>query len=147
MLKDLEAQLDTELFDYLYHETGNRGDQIMENGLLIKKSPVFDAKNIIQYTTLPLPTYDMDELGEFFESESSIHNSLRLINEVVIIASPKELDYNIAVPYEGYYEGEYYDAVIPSEYILGVIDLTNMEFRTNPNCVYLDEPTRFVGYF
>lgn len=37
MLKDLEAQLDTELFDYLYHETGNRGDQIMENGLLIKR--------------------------------------------------------------------------------------------------------------
>ena len=76
MLKDLEAQLDTELFDYLYHETGNRGDQIMENGLLIKKSPVFDAKNIIQYTTVPLPTYDMDELGEFFESESSINKKL-----------------------------------------------------------------------
>ena len=31
MLKDLEAQLDTELFDYLYHDTGYRVYLIIEN--------------------------------------------------------------------------------------------------------------------
>lgn len=125
-------EFDFENTDYVYHETDyDSAIEILENGLYIEGTNIIDAKNVIETTTLPLPSEDLKELEEIFLSEKSI-SSLRVVNAIVIIGSPKEQEKHIAVPFEEEYEGRYYPYVIPNYYVVGFCDLERKMFYANP---------------
>lgn len=140
---DLKQILDFDSFDYLYHETSRgNGQPIMEQGLLVDGTNILQTNNILFTTTLPLTkemVSDDHEFTSFLTQEKSV-SKLRDVSEMVILCSPKEYDYQIVSPYNDYdHAGNYYEGIIEPSFILGVIDLKDLTFTSNPECEYLDD--------
>jgi len=134
--------LDYENFDYLYHETSlNSALNIMDKGLLIDGNNILQVDNILFTTTFFLSedlTYDENEFIDFLESEKGIDN-LREVSAMVILVSPKNLKQKIVKPYDTFYQGNYFEGLVESNYILGYIDLENMCFMPNVYCDFLEQ--------
>lgn len=136
--------LDFDNFNYLYHETSRgTGERIMEEGLLVNGNNILNVDNILFTTTLPL-TKDMvsnpDEFSLFLTQEKSTGSLFRDVSEMVIIASPKDYDNKIVSPYNAYADDEnYYQGIVESNFILGVINLEDLTFTPNLECEYYDD--------
>ncbi len=140
-LDDLLNELDFSNFDYFYHETERGiGQEILERGLLIEGTNIINTDNIIFTTVAPLSQDMVSDEGSFqeFLEDEKTHSPLRDVSEMVIIASPKEDDAQIAIPFNDYVDGTYYEAIIPSSNIVGFIDLDTKEIVMNEECQYIE---------
>jgi hypothetical protein len=138
-LETFYESLDFESNDYFYHITGaGNGQRIIEEGLLVDGTNILDVDNILFTTTIEIrqeefPTY---EDFESLVSENNGPSNIRDTSEMVIIVCPKEYNKRIVNNYDEYVNGTYFKGVIPSEYVLGYIDIARQDVTINPDCTY-----------
>ncbi|MBQ7140338.1 MAG: hypothetical protein IJO32_02410 [Bacilli bacterium] len=121
---------------YLYHVTDIRKcDSILENGLLMKEDKIYS-------TTIPINNEIISDPIGFIEEELN-NNSVRIKNGIIIIGCPKEElenlvedNYNEIESWNEDFKANY---VIPSEYIIGYINMNSKEFVDNENYAYFDD--------
>ncbi len=122
---------------YFYHITGSGiGEEICENGLLMEN------KDLIS-TTIRIKKDMLIDIDNFIINEHG--NNIRETNEMVIIGCPIE-DINhivekneyISVKWSNEFPPKY---IIPSEYIMGYIDMTEDEYYITKN------PNYFENYY
>lgn len=119
---------------YFYHITGSGlGNEIMENGLLM------ESNNLIS-TTIRIDESMLNDIDNFIKNEHG-HN-VRETDEMVLIGCPIE-DINRMVVNNDYIS-EYWTSevppkyIIPSEYIMGYIDMTDDNYYVIKNPNYYD---------
>lgn len=139
---DIEAlyeSLDFSAYDYFYHQTdlGN-GDSILERGLLVKGNNILNTSNILFTTASPFIRSDIKSLDSFlaFLEESKSLLLFRNTFEMIIIAIPKGSSQYIVERCNIRFKGEVYPGIIPTECILGYINLEDNTFIANDNFDY-----------
>lgn len=128
-LKDLIDNLDLENNNYFYHITGKGfGEEIIENGLYMEDSSLYS-------TTIRLPEEMIKDPITYCIGEYS--DGLVKRQEMVIIGCEKgEEQYLVQDIEDTWIEGNKYNYAIPSEYILGYIDLKDLVVNYNENYMY-----------
>lgn len=146
MYTDIESffnSLDFENNHYFYHvtEKGN-GDSIIEKGLYVEGTNIINTNNLLFTTAIELKQEDLTDFQDFidFLEENSFVSHFRDTTEIVFIASPKELDKKIVLGCDQIIDDTYYRGIIPSEHIVGYINVTTKEITTNEDCEYIVDP-------
>ena len=131
--------LDFDDYDYFYHVTGNgKAESIMEEGLLVNGTNILDTDNILFTTAAPIYPEDVIDENTFIKEllDGELSNSkFRDTNEMVIIGAPKEHEQDIVNEYLDYIDGEFYEGVVDSSYIMGYFNKDH-EFTPNMNYQY-----------
>lgn len=141
-LENIKELFDFESFDYFYHETeeGN-GERIMEEGLLVDGTNIIDTNNILFTTTVPI-TPDMVESSQAFidyiNSEVG-SNTLRDVSEMVIICTEKGNARHLVDEFNQTINEHFYEGIIYPNYIMGYIDMHDMEFHPNEKYEFAEE--------
>ena len=127
-LEELMESLDLENNSYFYHITSKGfGNDILENGLYLKE-------NDIRSTTIRIPKIMIENPEEYCKNEYS--NGIVKRQEMVIIGCDKDEEDYLVSEASSWMGDEKFDYVIPSEYILGYIDLENLEVTYNESYEY-----------
>lgn len=129
-LEELINSLDFQNNRYFYHITGQGfGDEIIEEGLALEESD-------LRTTTIEIPKEMIDNPIEYCQSEYS--NTLVKRQEMVIIGCEKnEVGYIVEESDIPKWVGDQkLGFIIPSEYILGYIDLKTLEVTYNSEYQY-----------
>lgn len=125
--------------DYFYHVTGeDNAEAMFEEGLYVDGNNLLNTDNILETTTLPL-SEDMvlteSQFREFLEGELNDFG-IRNTSEFVVLGASKSSNKQLVSRFDNYKDGEYYEGVIPSDYIMGYFKKESLEFIPNENYEY-----------
>ena len=144
-IEELIETLDFDEYDYFYHETSlNNGEKIMEEGLLVDGTNILDTKNILFTTASPLTQELASTPNDFidFLTQEKSHLAIRDISEMVIMCAPKDYHMQLVRPYQNYDQnGNYYEGIIENNFIMGYINLDDLNFNPNPDFEFIDDYT------
>ena len=148
-LDNIKDIFDFNDFDYFYHETSvDNAKSIMENGLLVEGTNIIGTDNILFTTTCSINeeiASSSEAFRDYIESEFS-PSDFRDVSAMVILGAGKEEDKQIVEPFESTINGKYYQGIIRPQYIVGYIDMEELEFYPNENYEYYDELVDNASY-
>ena len=126
---ELFESLDFESNSYFYHITSKGfGDEIIENGLYLRINNLFS-------TAIELPEEMISDPVSYCKGEYS--DGILKRQEMVIIGCEKGTeDSLVQIDDEIWIGATKYEYVIPSEHVVGYIDLKNLNVIYNENYMY-----------
>lgn len=146
---DLINSLDLENFDYFYHATElSNAKKIINEGLLVNGTNIIGVDNIAFTTIAPFYLSDLESpenFADFIISERS-DSAVRTISAFVIIGASKDEHANVVSPYNQYVGTEFFEGIIPTDYIIGFVNANNLSVTLNEDYHYLDEMMERTDY-
>lgn len=141
-LDNITDIFDFDDFDYFYHETSvDCAKSIMENGLLVEGTNIIGADNLLFTTTCSINeeiASSSEAFRDYIESEFS-PSDFRDVSAMVILGAGKEENKQIVERFESTIDGKYYEGIIRPKYVVGYVDMEELEFYPNDNYEYIDE--------